>query len=256
MTTTDARTDARTVPVTLLRAGAAVLATYAYVVTSVIEPSVVRDWFNRSLNVGEDFGPLAVMLLLACTGYAAAASGFQARQLAWVCAPAVVALALSGLADWYVPLIWVTVLQVVAWLLAIDPLGWPSMLVVLAATAVLCAHGADVEALGRPLMFLPLVLVGHLAWRVLDRTMPLVTGVLLGVGCVAAVLAVHHAFEELERWWYPVAATYAVLLFLTAVRVSGPTARAVAALPATRWLSVAAEWPVLVGPVLVLVVSS
>jgi hypothetical protein len=262
MTTT---VDVRTSPVTLVRAAAGVLGIYAYLVGQWLEPepvAVIREWLNRPLGLGEDFGPLAIMLLLACTGYTAAATGFQVRRLVWVCLPAVVATVcavaanLAGLASWpetggipVVPLIWVTGLQVVAWVVALDRQVWPATLVLLAAIGVACLFADDLPVrIGRPLAFLPLVLVGHLAWRVLDGKLPAWLGVLLGAGCFAAIIGVERSFPGLAPWWYPVAATYAVLLFLVAVR-PGPVADTVNAHPVTRGFSAAAEWLILVGPV-------
>jgi hypothetical protein len=68
------------VAVTLLRAGAALLGVYGYLIALFLtrhgsEPlplRLVRDWVSRPLGIGEDFGPVAVMLLLAATGFAAA----------------------------------------------------------------------------------------------------------------------------------------------------------------------------------------
>lgn len=262
MTTT---VDTRTSPVTLLRAAAGVLGLYAYLVGQALEPepvAVIREWVNRPLGLGEDFGPLAIMVLLACTGFTAAATGFQPRRLVWVCLPAVAATVcavvadLAGLASWpqtagipVVPLIWVTGLQVVAWVVALDEKAWPATLVLLALVGAACLLADDLpERLGRPLAFLPLMLVGHLAWRVLDRTLPAWLGVLLGAGCFAAVIGVERSFPGLAPWWYPVAATYTVLVFLVAVR-PGPVADTVNAHPVTRGLSAAAEWLLLVGPV-------
>ena len=254
-----------TTPVTLLRAGAGVLGLYAYLVGQWLElkpVAVIREWLNRPLGLGEDFGPLAIMLLLACTGYTAAATGFQVRRLVWVCLPAMVATAcavasdLAGLAVWpqvggipLVPLIWVTGLQVVAWVVTLDRQVWPATLVLLAVIGAACLFADDLPArIGRPLAFLPLVLVGQLAWRVLDRKLPAWLGVLLGAGCFAAIIGVERSFPGLAPWWYPVAATYTVLLFLVAVR-PGPVADTVAAYSVTRWLSASAEWLILVGPV-------
>jgi hypothetical protein len=255
-------------PVTLLRAASAVLAVYGYVAalwltTHDMDPQpvvAVREWVNRPLGIGEDFGPFAVMLLLACTGYAAA--GFDVRRVVLVCLPALVAAAvavgvlLAGLDAWtvpggtpLVPLAWVTGLQLVACLVALDRRTWPATLVLLAAVAALCLFAGDVPLLGRPLLFLPLVLIGHLTRRVLDRVLPAWAGVLLGAGCFGAVLGVEQAFPDLARWWYPVAASIAVLLFLTTVRTAGPTAARVAAYPVTRLLAGAAEWALLVGGV-------
>jgi hypothetical protein len=152
-----------------------------------------------------------------------------------------------------VPLAWFAAWQLVAWLVALDRLAWPATLVLLAGIGVLCLFAADLPQLGRPLAFAPLILVGHLTWRVHDRTLPAWAGVLLGAGCLAAVLGVERAFG-LALWWYPVAAVIAVLLFLTAVRVPGPTAAAIAVNPVTRWLAAAAEWLILVGGVVVFAV--
>jgi hypothetical protein len=280
------------VPVTLLRAGAALLGVYGYLVTlwlarhgSHPEPiATVREWLNRPLGVAEDFGPLAVMLLLAATGYLAAARGFGGWRLVRAYLPVLVvtvlaaAAVLAGIDVWttppdasvtapnvvanltfashlvaaktvLVPLAWVAGLQLVAWLVALDRRTWPTVLVLLAATGVLCLFAGDLTHLGRPLLFLPLVLVGHVTWRVLDRTLPLPAGMLLVAACFAAIIAVDRTFAGLEQWWYPVAATYAVLLLLVAVRAAGPTAATIAAHPVTRWLADRAEWLVLLGGV-------
>ena len=242
-------------PVTTLRAGATVLGAYAYVVALLVagEPvTTIREWLNRPLGLGEDFGPFAIMLLLVCTGYTAAATGFVARRLVWVCLPALVA---AAVAVGNVPLIWVTVLQVVGWLVALDRRTWPTTLALLAATGVLCLCSTDLTWLGRPLEFLPLVLVGHVAWRVRAGTLPSWAGVLLGAACVGAVIGVDDSFPGLGQWWYPVAATFAVLLFVAAAR-PGATTSAVDAHPVTRGLAAVTEWPILVGPVLVAAVST
>jgi hypothetical protein len=199
---------ASTTPVTLLRAGAAVLGTYGYVLGFWLarhdlnpEPvATIRAWLNRPLGLGEDFGPLAVMLLLAAAGY-------TARQLTHVVLP-------------------------------------------LVATACLCFFAYD--DLARLFVFLPLFLIGHVTWWVVERTLPAWAGVLLGAACFAAVIAADRAFPVLQGWWYPVAATFAVLLFLVAVR-PGPTATSVATHPVTRGLARVAELPFLIAPVVVLV---
>jgi hypothetical protein len=200
--------EAGTAPVTLLRAGAAVLGAYGYVLGLLLarhdlnpEPvATIRTWLNRPLGLGEDFGPLAVMLLLA-------AAGLQPRRL--------VQAGLSVL-----------------------------------ATVCLCLFGYDDPA--RLLVFLPLLLVGYVTWSVVAGRLPAWAGVPLGVGCLAVVVAADRGFPGLRPWWYPVAATFAVLLCLVVAR-PGPTATAVAAHPVTRGLAVAAEAPFVAGAVLVLV---
>lgn len=257
----------RTVPVTLLRASGALLGVYGYVVTLWLarhdsEPApvaVVREWVMRPLGLGEDFGPLGVLLLLVCTGWTAAGTGFRPLRLVAVSLPAVVASALAmggvalGLAGVttidgvLAPLAWVVGLQLVGWVVALDPRTWPSVLATLVAVGVLSVFARD--TLGRPLLFLPLVLIGLVTRRVLDRRLVPWAGLLLGAGCAAAVIGADRAFPVLAQWWYPVAATYAVLLFLVAVYVPGATAAAFAAHPVTGWLADRAEWLVLLGGV-------
>jgi hypothetical protein len=200
--------DTGTAPVTLLRAGAAVLGAYGYVLGLLLarhdlnpEPvATIRTWLNRPLGLGEDFGPLAVMLLLA-------AAGLQPRRLCQV--------GLSVL-----------------------------------ATVCVCLFVYDDPA--RLLAFLPLLLVGYVTWSVVDGRLSALAGVPLGVGCLAVVVAADRGFPGLQPWWYPVAATFAVLLFLVVAR-PGPTATAVAGHPVTRGLAVVAEAPFVAGAVLVLV---
>lgn len=281
-----------TVAVTLLRAAAALLGVYGYLVALFLarhgsEPlplRLVRDWVSRPLGIGEDFGPVAVILLLAATGFAAAATGFGWRPLVRVYLPVLVATTLAavalavGLTVWttppdatagvvnvvanlsfashlvaaktvLVPLAWVAGLQIVAWLVALDRRTWPTTLVLLAGVGVLCRFADDVPQLGMPALFLPVVLIGHVTWRVMARTLPLWAGLLLFVACFAMVLSADRHFDDLHRWWYPVAATYGVLLFLVAVRVAGPTAATVAGHPVTRWLADRTEWLLLLGGV-------
>jgi hypothetical protein len=197
-----------TAPVTLLRAGAAVLGAYGYVLGLLLarhdlnpEPvATIRAWLNRPLGLGEDFGPFAVMLLLA-------AAGLQPRRL--------VQAGLSVL-----------------------------------ATVCVCLFLYEDPA--RLLAFLPLLLVGYVTWAVVDGRLPALTGVPLGVGCLAVVVAADRGFPGLQPWWYPVTAAFAALLLLVAVR-PGPTAAAVAGHPVTRGLAFAAEVPFFAGAVLVLV---
>jgi hypothetical protein len=205
--------DTRMVPVTLLRAGAAVLGAYGYVLGLWLarrdlnpQPvATVREWVNRPLGLGEDFGPLAIMLLLAATGYAV--GGLRARRLVLAGVPAPV------------------------------------------ATACVCFAVYDDPA--RLLEFLPLVLIGLVTRWTLDGRLPAWAGVLLGAACFAAVVAADDALPGLRAWWYPVAATFAVLLFLVAAR-PGPTATAITAHPVTRGLALLAEVPLLVGAALAL----
>jgi hypothetical protein len=83
---------------------------------------------------------------------------------------------------------------------------------------------------------------------VLDGALPAWAGLLLGAGCFAAIIGVNDRFAELDQWWYPVCATVAVLLFLAATQ-PGATAGAAAVNPVVHALGNAAEWLILVGPV-------
>ena len=280
----------RGVPVTLLRAGAALLVAYGFVVTlwlsshgSNPQPIAgIREWVNRPLGLGEDFGPLAVMVLLLCAGYTAGATGFVRTYLPVAVATVLAAGAvLAGLDIWtvppeksvtwanffgnltfashlvadktlLVPLAWVVGLQLVAGLVALDRRGWfapAAALVAIAELCVMAANGVALDHLSRPLLFLPLVLFGHVVRRVHERALPWWAGLALGAGCAAAVAAVDRTFPDLQKWWYPVAATYAVLVFLVALLVSGRTAAAVAGLTVTRWLADRVEWLLVLGGV-------
>lgn len=255
---TTVTTDTRTTPVTLLRAGAGVLGCYGYAVGLWFgdrnpEPvATVREWLNRPLGLGEDFGPFAVMLLLLATGYVA-------RHLVAVCLPLLVAVLGTLVAEVtgldsapLVPIVWLTALQVVAWLMSYDRIGWPSTVALLAGIGVACVLAWP--PLAWPLEFLPVVLVGDLTRRVRDGSLPAWAGLLLGAGCFAAIIGVNESFPALDQWWYPVAATIAVLVFLAATpsdvgRQTSDRQRVVAEHPVVRWLADAAEWLILVGPV-------
>jgi len=271
----------RDVPVTLLRAGAALLITYGFLVTGFLashgsNPQPIaglREWVNRPLGLGEDFGPLGLMVLLLCTGYAAGgfvrtylpvgvatllAAGAVLIGLDISTVPPDKSVTLANVAGnltfashlvadktLLVPLAWVVGCQLVACLVAFDRRGWFAPAAVLVAVGELCvlaANGVDLDHLARPLLFLPLVLLGHVVRRLHDRALPAWAGLLLGTGCLVALAAVDRTFPDLRKWWYPVAATYAVLVFLVALLVSGRTAASVAGRTVTRWLADRVEW--------------
>jgi hypothetical protein len=255
MTTAVLGAPPRTRQVTVLRAGAALLVVYSYLVGLWLQQhggnpqpiAGIREWFNRPLRIGEDFGPLAIMVLLLCTGWTAASAPGTVRDLVRTALPAVVAtpIAIAAVAGGLdTPpraelafLAAVIGLQLVAWLIGFDRRGWPSASALLACVAVLVVVGGQpLAALGKPALFLTMVLIGHVAHRVADGALPGRAGLLLGVGCFAAVAAVDQADTELGRWWYPVHATYAVLVFLAVVGVP------VGDWPVTRWLADRAEW--------------
>lgn len=243
---------ARTGQVTIMRAGVAVLVVYSYLVGLWLQQhganpqplAGIREWFNRPLRAGEDFGPLAIMVLLLCTGWTTAGSRQLRDLLRFVLPVAVAALAGAGLqaagldvwvvGGWPVPLAWVAVLQVIGWLAGFDRLGWPTpaaLLVVIGALVLL-----DVDEVGKPALFLTLVLGGHVARRVADGALPMWAGLLLGAGCFAVVAALDANTAGLSQWWYPVAASYAVLVFLAVLGTP------VEPWPVVGWLADRAEW--------------
>jgi len=241
--------------IALLRAGAALLVVYSYLVGLWLHQhgadpqplAGIREWLNRPLRAGEDFGPFALMVLLLCTGWTTAAARATGRDLLRTALPVLVAAPLAaaalaaGLDVWtyspgagLVPLAWVIGLQLVAALVGLDRRGWPVPAAVLCWIVLLVAF--DVDGLGKPALFLTMVLVGHVARRVADGVLPGWAGLTLGVGCFAAVALLDRTVDGLHQWWYPVAATYAVLVFLAAVAVPAPD------WPVTTWLADRAEW--------------
>ncbi|RZS37473.1 hypothetical protein EV193_10528 [Herbihabitans rhizosphaerae] len=160
------------VPVVVTRAAAAILIVYGYLygLWSQIngEQSLLldaaREWVNRPLGIGEDFGPLGIMLLLLASGYhAQARKETKPREygirLARTYLPVLVAVALAALllalgakiwaspdaqvtaasvfgnltlanqltigATVLVPLAWIAVLELLCWATAVSPRGLP-----------------------------------------------------------------------------------------------------------------------------------
>jgi hypothetical protein len=184
------------------------------------------------------------MVLLLCTGWTTAGARCQVLDLARTALPLVVAAplaaaALAGGLD--TPpradlafLASVIGLQLVAWLIGLDRRGWLAPTAVLAAIGVLVVMGG--EPVAKPALFLTMVLIGHVARRVADGVLPGWAGLLLGAGCFATVAAIDRSDADLARWWYPVAATYAVLVFLAVIGTPIPE------WPVSSWLADRAEW--------------
>ncbi|MQA11520.1 MAG: hypothetical protein GEU98_23810 [Pseudonocardiaceae bacterium] len=88
--------------VTLLRAAAAVLVVYGYLVGLWVDRQdaylglvdVLRRWVNRPFGLGEDFGPFGVMLLLAACGYVSGRGAWG--RLARLYVPVVLVTATAG----------------------------------------------------------------------------------------------------------------------------------------------------------------
>jgi len=284
--TTALDTDRRTVPVTLLRAGAAVLVCHGFLVGLWAAKhgenpwwlANLREWVNRPLRLGEDFGPLGLMLLVLCAGYAANDPLARPVRLVRLYLPVLVATILAvvlvplGAEVWttpddaavrasnvaanltlvsqfvddktlLVPLAWVAAVLAVAVLASARGRAgaWLVPAGVLTAVVVLCLVAPADGRLATPLTFVPLAVFG-LAVRRTGHEVPRWVGLTLMVAAFGAVLGVDQAFPDSAGHWYPVAAGYAVLLFLTAVLVAGPVADATSRLTAVRWLDERVEW--------------
>lgn len=252
--------------------------------------AAVRDGLNRPLRIGEDFGALGVMLLLLCLGHAMATPGSRRpAALARAYLPVAVATLLAvlgvalGWAVWtspqdvtltaptvvgnfalfshlvsgealLVPPAWVIGLQLIAQIMgAVSARAWVPpvlhLLLVAAALGVGVATG-ELRQAAIAVCFFPLLIIGQLAGGVRRVTVDWRAGMALATVAFAAVLAAPHVWPALEPWWYPVCATYAVLLYLVAIMLGGPTAATVAGWPVTRWLAERAVWLLLLTGVI------
>jgi hypothetical protein len=70
-------------------------------------------------------------------------------------------------------------------------------------------------------------------------------GLAVGVGCYAAIAVLDRTGDGLAVWWYPVAAAYAVLVFLAVVL--GPSVPTGPVTVGTDWLADRAEWLLVLG---------
>lgn len=241
---------------------------------------LLRTWLTRPLGLGEDFGPFGVMLLLAAAGYALA-SGARVLQLLMPLLPAtVVAFALAGRGAWTLPdgasagpldLIGNLTLisQLVPGATLLLPLGWVTLLALLGGLGVLVTNriaqrwrwtgylaqlviAVDVVALadvfsglqraGTVAAFFPLVVIGQVIHAVRSGAVSARVGTLLALCAYAVVAVADRTVPALADWWYPVAATYAGLLFTVAMVFAGRTAASLAASPIIRWAADRSWW--------------
>jgi hypothetical protein len=201
---------------------------------------VVREWLNRPLGVGEDFGVLGLMLLLLASGYAAK-PGLDLPRLVRIAAPVGVAAVLAGVlslvhAEVLVePLVWVVAIELVLWpFSAIRAPGWLVPLVLLLAVAVLLLVGVS-PGFAMPVVLFPLAVLG----RVLgDAGLPGWAKVLFGLGVWGLLAWTEVVVPGVAQWWYPLTALVAVLLFLVALRADDT----VGTRPAVRWLAERSRW--------------
>lgn len=284
--TTIQRTET-TSGVVLLQAAASVLVVYSYLIGQNFDLGVVRHLLNRPLGLGEDFGPLALLVLLAAGGYAAMSDrSALLTKLVRAYLPAGVAVALAAVVvtlgapiwNWpiashtsplavvgnltltsqlitdkplLVPLAWVVLLQLIGIVGATLTNRWGVLVPIgqLAAVTAFVALAPESRA-AQVLVFYPLVIVGQLIALHRRGDIPTWIASVVGVLGAAPVLVLNGVNEEFEKWWYPVSSMVAALLFTVSVVFSGETADRLARPAVVRWLAAHAIWfVVLVGVV-------
>ncbi|NKE55767.1 hypothetical protein FXN61_02590 [Lentzea sp. PSKA42] len=206
---------------------------------------VVREWFNKPLGLGEDFGFLAIALLLMSVGHLLTARAMTspwavfAKRLAWQALPpaaiaAVLGLLFSLFADplplafdyqanpllfsLLVGLAFAGLLVLTAPLL---PRQWPVAVVAQLAvvTFTLTVAGiADVPQLGILAALVTLPIIGELLWLSRKGLARFWEAAPLALFCFALLMVCEHLFREARDWWFPVAAVSALMLMLLAVR--------------------------------------
>jgi hypothetical protein len=198
---------------------------------------IIREWVNKPLGIGEDFGFLGVTMLLIAIGMVAT------PKLVWRLGPPLAAgLALGAVAmalGAHPPVELVRpaaagMLFVVVWALT---RRWPWLSVLLqlevAYLMVLlgAAPGADalLHQLGLVAEYLPALVIGQLIRLGSERALA------LGVLCVALPAMAEHLYRDLSGWWHALTVVYAVLLTLL-LRGRGTRFAAV------QWLSTRAGW--------------
>jgi hypothetical protein len=221
----------------------------------------VREWLNRPLGIGEDFGMLGLMLLLLASGCAAvsgpagsdaaasastapvisgpARSSFDTRRLARIAVPLGVAALLAvvfRLLDVDIlirPLAWTVGIELVIWLtgaLTVRTNAWSVPLAQLVAVAGLLLAGGASPQLAVPVVLFPLAVLGQVIGR-----LPGWTVALFGLAVWGLLVWTEHVYPGVDAWWYPLTALCAVLYFLI-------TLRADATVGAVRWLADRARW--------------
>jgi hypothetical protein len=198
---------------------------------------IIREWINRPLGIGEDFGVLAMAVLVVLAGYLLAEAAhrmtsgrFVLRVALRVLPQLLIAAALGGVAA----LLGARLVLVFAWPLAVGALfcllvvpmadelrRWPvpsvaGQLVVL--TALVLLPLGPLRVLGG---FGSLAVLGELIFLARAHRIATSWSVALGSACLALPVVAEHQMPTLVNGWYPLAACYAVLLVLLATRVDG-----------------------------------
>ncbi|WP_211358064.1 hypothetical protein [Amycolatopsis cihanbeyliensis] len=275
------RTEPASPAMVLLRAGAAVLILHGYLVglwpeqhgRSTVLLDAVREWLARPLGLGEDFGPLGLLLLLLASGYGAAA-GYSFRPLYPLVPLATLgAFALAGAGAWsaptgarpaaidllgnmtlvshlvpgatvLLPLAWVALLALVgraaaramSWLpRRLHWLGYLAQLVVPLNLVALSTLSEGAQQAAAVLAFYPAVVGGQLIHAARTGTLAVPAAAGLGIAGYATIALADGLVPSFAGWWYPVAAMYAGLTATVTVVFTGETASRVAGSLPVRW---------------------
>jgi hypothetical protein len=238
----------------------------------------MREWVNRPLGIGEDFGPLGITLLLLASGFAATARssnllGRLLRVYLPVLAGAIVASCLVAFGAEVLPgasgaqpsassVLWDAVLAThlapgavpllaLGWVLCVELFStlagaltagprsaWLVPLGQLAVVAVLILLGEPVAHLALVVSYLPVAVLGQLLGSFHAKRAPGWALLLLGVAAWGLIAWAEKSFTRLDGWWYPLAACYGLLYFVTTARMT-LTARTRVV---TDWLTARSRW--------------
>jgi hypothetical protein len=206
---------------------------------------LVREWFNKPLGLGEDFGLLGTSLLLMSAGHLLVSRAMSAawprflRQLAWQAGPAlVIAVVLGVLFSLFAdplplvldyranPLAFALLTAVVfaglcvltAPLLPRRPVVAVAVQLVVVVVVIAVAGVGGLQQWGILAALVSLPICGELLWlsraglaRFWETAPPALVALALPV-------VSEHLFREAANWWFPVAAAVALMLMLLAVR--------------------------------------
>lgn len=280
----------RSPAITLVRSAAAVLILLGYLVGLWLDQAgqqpwlldELRRWVTRPLGLGEDLGPLGLMLLLAAAGYAvpgrsevvgiiagvvtsAVVVPLWVARGAWPAAGSTTTDSAADSAPWglagdlltgrpVVPLTAAVLLAALGWL-------WLSALMRLSRRLRWLAHCAQLvtalsvialATVAEPLApiavalaFHSLVVVGQVVRGVRLGALGSRTGLALTLAACAVMVIAARALPAMSGWWYPLTMVYAIMLFAIATTFAGRSAAAIAANAVVRWLS-DRVWPLLV----------
>jgi len=203
---------------------------------------VVREWLDRPLGIGEDFGVLGLMLLLLASGHAVR-PGLDVPRLVRIAVPAgvgavlAVVLPLFGGEVLVEPLVWVVAIELVLWpvgaLVARTP-AWLVPLVLLLLVGVFLLVGVP-PGFAMPVVLFPLAVLGLVFG---DDRLPGWASVLFGLSVWGLLAWTEAVVPGVAQWWYPLTALVAVLVFLVTLRADDT----VGTRPAVHWLARRSRW--------------